>query len=299
VEYKEGMSSQTQSVVRRAAAKRSLIAMSFGGQNLADYHSKSVEAVRSGELHPNYHLARCRKIGHDIFKAVHFLADYGHMCHRDLKMFNLGVEPAFSVDSREEPTASLFDFGTCYPCEYIPDMVFGTNAYHPPEADACVRRKPTDDRIAEMKDFFEGFMTKLYDKDAKAALLYDKEAARFDEPYGSSDIFGCAALLAEMIFGIYEQIESGGNWTHLLFPMSDPEAKMEILTTLQLSPDPETALAGMMKERCEFPEQFHRIIDQAISMGAGDLILKCVEIDPVKRLGAEVTVTHRFWTAPL
>ena len=61
----------------------------------------------------------------------------------------------------------------------------------------------------------------------------------------------------------------------------------------------QTALAGMMKERCEFPEQFHRIIDQAISMGAGDLILKCVEIDPVKRLGAEVTVTHRFWTAPL
>jgi len=303
LEYTEGVDSESQSVARRAASKRSLIGMSFGGQNLADYHNKSVDAVRSGEMHPMYHLARARKIGHDIFKAVHFLAEYGHMCHRDLKMFNLGVEPPFSIpttECREEPTASLFDFGTCYPCDYIPDMVFGTNAYHPPEADRMERRKPTDEIIKDMKDFYEGYLMKLYDKDAKAALLYDKEEGRFDKPEGSSDVFGCGALLAEMIFGISERCPvTGGNWTHLLFTMSDPEAKVELLTTFRDSQDPQAELAKLMKGRCEFPEHFHPVIDQAMAMGAGDLMLKCFEMDPNKRITAEETLKHPFWTATL
>ena len=54
-----------------------------------------------------------------------------------------------------------------------------------------------------------------------------------------------------------------------------------------------------MKGRCEFPEHFHPVIDQAMAMGAGDLMLKCFEMDPNKRITAEETLKHPFWTATL
>jgi len=103
--------------VRIAASKRTILAMSFGGQNLSEYQTLSVLAVQSGALHPMRYLLKARKIALDIFRAVHFLADYGHFCHRDLKMFNVAVSPAFDPACKEEPVATLFDFGTCYPCE--------------------------------------------------------------------------------------------------------------------------------------------------------------------------------------
>ena len=69
---------------------------------------------------------------------------------------------------------------------------------------------------------------------------------RFDKPEGSSDVFGCGALLAEMIFGISERCPvTGGNWTHLLFTMSDPEAKVELLTTFRDSQDPQVRQSMM------------------------------------------------------
>merc|ERR1711865_978287 len=48
------------------------------------------------------------------------------------KMFNV------AIDKRSDGTlkASFFDFGTTFPCEYIHEEVYGTNAYHPWEV--CV-----------------------------------------------------------------------------------------------------------------------------------------------------------------
>jgi len=96
--YEEGAMSEAQAgKIRQAAVKRTILAMSFAGQNLADYHQASVESVRSKELHVGRYLMKARKIAHDIFKSVHFLADYGHFCHRDLKMFNVAINPPFEV----------------------------------------------------------------------------------------------------------------------------------------------------------------------------------------------------------
>ena len=186
---------------------------------------------------------------------------------------------------------------------YIPENVFGTNAYHPPEVDACERRTPPDEIVAEVKEFYEDYLGKLYDRDTKIALTYDKEPARQDSPYGSSDLFGCGALLAELLYGIFEQIESGGNWTHLLFPMSEPEEKKAILARIHLhgqgGPQPEGALRGFMIDRCEFAGEFTAVIDAAFEMGVGDLLLKCLEPDPKKRILVEAALEHPFWTAEI
>ena len=298
--YEDGALSQTEAgKVRIAASKRTILAMTFGGQNLSDYQRLSVEAVKTTALHPTRYLLKARKIMYDVFKAVHFLADYGHFCHRDLKMFNVAVSPSFDAGSKEEPVGTLFDFGTCYPCEYIPENVFGTNAYHPPEADACVRRTPPEEAISELKEFYDSYLAKIYDKETKIALTYDKEPARCDLPYGASDLFGCGTMLTEMIYGIYEQIESGGNWTHLLFPMSEPDTKKLILSRIMESPDSISALREVMLERCEFPGHFGTVIDEALAIGAGDLILKCLQPDPNMRILVEDVLDHPFWTAAL
>ena len=100
--------------------------------------------------------------------------------------------------------------------------------------------------------------------------------------------------MAELLYGIYEQIESGGNWTHLLFPMSEPEEKRKILARIQGSSG---ELRSLMLERCEFPEVFTGVIDAGLAMGAGELILQCLEPDPTKRVLVEAALDHPFWSA--
>jgi len=305
VKYKgDPRDEQSATTVRRAASKRNTVIMSYAGQELAKYHIEAVEAVRAGKLPHRIFLKRVRKIAHDIMGGVHFLADYGQMSHHDLKMFNVAIEPPFSLNVADEPHARVFDFGTTYPCEYIPDSVFGTNAYHPPEVHLVnERREPTAERITEMKEFFEGYLNKLYDKEARSALLHDKLPARYDDPYGACDVFGVGALLAEMIYGIFTQIEHGGNWTNLLFPMSDEDAKQSILAQLDVGKNGKEKalreLKQLMMRRCEFPNDFKDVIDDAFEFGAGDLILQCLESDPHKRLGAEAALDHPFFTAQM
>jgi len=147
-----------------------------------------------------------------------------------------------------------------------------------------------------LKEFFDPYLPKLYDKDTKIALTYDKEPARYDLPYGAADVFGCGALLAELLYGIFEQIESGGNWTHLLFPMSDPDAKKEILDAIS---GDESALRELMMDRAEYKDDFEPVMEMAFKMGVGDLILKCLETDPNKRILVEAAIDHPFWTAPI
>jgi len=281
--------------IRKATSKSSAVMMSYAGQELSNYHIRSVDALRAGELAPGVFLLRVQKIAQDIFAAVHFLSKHASLCHHDIKMFNVAVEPHFSTDSLEQPHATLFDFGTCFPCNFIPDSVYGTNAYHPPEVHyEVLRQAATEQTAKEIQEFYGSHFTNLYQSGDKAMLLYSREEVRVDRPPGACDVFGVGALLAEMLYGIYETIDSGGNWAHLLFPMGDSDAKQAILSRLS-GADAQKNLRELMMSRCEFPEVFDAVVDKALAMGAGELILGCLAADPVSRLSADQAATHHFF----
>jgi len=106
-----------------------VVCMSYGGPELSDYQETQVNGIRNGTLTPQKYLTKIQKVGQDLFAGVHFLSHHGRMCHHDMKHFNVAV--AEGPDG--VPNACLFDFGTTFPCQFIPDEVFGTNAYHPYE----------------------------------------------------------------------------------------------------------------------------------------------------------------------
>eukprot|EP00656_Telonema_subtile_P009791 TRINITY_DN14625_c0_g2_i1.p1 TRINITY_DN14625_c0_g2~~TRINITY_DN14625_c0_g2_i1.p1 ORF type:complete len:144 (+),score=23.73 TRINITY_DN14625_c0_g2_i1:191-622(+) len=136
-----------------------------------------------------------------MFSAVHFLSVQGGMCHHDLKHFNIAVL------EREDgmPHASIIDFGTCYPCEWIPEDVLGTVSYHPWEVHVESNYHRLErDVIDSLQRRFEP-LENMYDEHSHL-LLTRRRPGRFDAPAGACDTFGVGCMLAELMYGIQELV---------------------------------------------------------------------------------------------
>jgi len=278
-----------------------VVCMSYGGMELADYQDMQVCGVKDQTLTPTKYLANTQKVARDLFAAVHFLSVKCRMCHHDIKHFNVAVEPK---GQGGVPVAQLFDFGTCYPCQFVPDDVFGTNAYHPYEVHIDPQYyRPTTETVNEIADFFEP-LSHMYNGEAQG-MLRCKDPARIDEPMGSCDTFGVAVMLCELLYGIQERVDGGARkaFEHMLFPMGNwaQDYKKTIVDSVDLAQRSESEalqkLHEKIMERCEEPELFQGIIDTALfDMGAGNLILRGLTKSPKERITALEAYNHPFFS---
>jgi len=230
--------------------------------------------------------------------GISFLGTTCRLCHHDLKMFNVAIDKQPDGSLK----ATIFDFGTTFPCDYIHEEVYGTNAYHPwevaVESDLCHGPAPTDESVQELRDFF-GDLKEMYPKDAWTNLVM-KRSARQDYPHGSCDIFGVGTMFAELLYGIEDRaFDTYNQWRFLLFPMGEMEVKRKLLNSIDPEQHPmddcQSELRGIMENRCQHNDLFNEVMDIAFSFGAGELIVESLAKSPTRRLSPKQVYEHPYF----